>query len=348
MEVLNLLSCPSCHTEMSSPIAMCMNGHSLCMGCRERRIFCPVCQAPFAANNLMFEATVHKIKEMRNSLPTGVTKFQPKDLLKDVYRARNTFALDIVDILMIELKCKTCSRSIGIPVNFCFLGHVTCPMHETCPSCIYPRTEGKYIAVETLIRNLLYVCPFQQNGCDKILTMKDDAHREICVFKPVPCPLSTFNDRHCTWMNSTKYLRDHLVEFHVGQYIVVNEPHITVDVHYYMDQYRHHIIYAFNRVFILSLMVKNNCVHCRLELLGPMIEALKYNCTIQFVLNEHSVTNCAFPPSPFWRMFAGGPFMGGHGPSFRVRVAIQNQLENGLAGIDHQLPELNPNFIVLD
>lgn len=62
-DILNELECPVCTEYMLPPIAMCVNGHSICSKCREKLFNCPTCRYPFStARCLLTENMVRKIR----------------------------------------------------------------------------------------------------------------------------------------------------------------------------------------------------------------------------------------------------------------------------------------------
>jgi hypothetical protein len=82
------------------------------------------------------------------------------------------------------------------------------------------------------------------------------------------------------------------------------------------------VILALNRMFVLSILVKNGALFYRLHLEGPSDDANKYKCVNELLSDGKIITTYVFSPSPTWLEFSGGIFMGNSASNLLLNVRI--------------------------
>ena len=263
--LFSVVECRICHDHLKPPIWTCLKGHNLCSRYSES-LQCPICSSQLAGRNLQLELIISQLIQLLQSLPPRNTRTPPKALLEPEYKTRNALALRIKDIL----------KDNKIPL-----------MNE---------------AVLAIVNNLKYVCPFQANGCEKILTLHEDQHCEVCIFKPIDCPLSEYK-KTCTWKGSIYELRGHLTEHHQHVH-VVNTSNICLSM-FFNTGYIYVLSISPKIQFCLSLGTDGNKIIYRIQLLGPN-ECLNFRCESIFVFEGGRKVHMEIIPSGKWRIFQGG------------------------------------------
>ena len=171
----------NCNGLLRPPIKMCTKGHNLCRACGLRRkVNCIVCQSSFAGTNELLGKIVHDLHGLSRSLPKRFAKLGKKSLLKPLYALRNIYALNIVDEL-VRLRCRICGEESTETSCFYFLDSMLCPKHTHKRG----KTETRNTAIENIIRAMVFVCPYKQYGCNRLLDFKVNSdHRGKCTYRP--------------------------------------------------------------------------------------------------------------------------------------------------------------------
>nr|XP_023020646.1 uncharacterized protein LOC111509187 [Leptinotarsa decemlineata] len=97
----------------------------------------------------------------------------------------------LVQLLVKELICKSCSAQMSPPLIQCFSGHHECSecieKSEKCSICASPRNSSGNMFLERLGFRTTLKCPFANKGClfsGKALEVA--AHEKVCIFGSKP------------------------------------------------------------------------------------------------------------------------------------------------------------------
>jgi hypothetical protein len=82
------------------------------------------------------------------------------------------------------------------------------------------------------------------------------------------------------------------------------------------------VILALNRMFVLSVLIKNGTVFYRLHLEGLADDVDNYKCINKLLLDGKIITTYVFTPSPRWLEFSGGMFIGNSASDLLLNVSI--------------------------
>jgi hypothetical protein len=313
---LNEIECPVCLEHMSAPIMLCRRGHNLCHNCRKVISKCPICMEKFITNNMALEAIANKIKLLHNALPQPGNHRSPYDLL-DENRTKLVIAEEVSRIILTEVKCKFCLKYSFSPIYFCVNGHCACNGCKICATCFGSVTNGRNFALETIARSAEYPCQYRKFGCASILTLRETEHEEVCEYKPVRCPLFDTIGVRCLWSGVREDFKTHVTHEHVACNVYEGTV-INLNVMYTSNT----VIFALNKMFVMSILIKNGAVFFRLNLEGPLDDVNKYKCKNVLLSDGNVITTFVFSPSPRWIEFSGGIFMGCSASTLLLNVSI--------------------------
>ena len=268
--ICSTLQCGLCHWQVEPPISICPMGHNFCSRCRARSLLCPMCSSPFAESNLIIELIMDLVIQLSNTLISQSPTMPTDGLLSPGYVARNNLVLKIRDLLLTELIS----------------------------------TVGRNIAIETHLNNLLYPCPYQANGCDANLTLREISHCEVCVFKPIECPIAQFNT-HCPWKGSIYQLRTHLEDQH--KFVCVVSSSRLCFIVNFNSEYQHFLSIAPKLQFCLSVGTEGDSIIYRAQLLG-ISKRLKLTCENTFVFRGNRQFCTKVSPSEEWKILREDQF----------------------------------------
>ncbi|KDR11330.1 E3 ubiquitin-protein ligase siah-1-like [Zootermopsis nevadensis] len=314
---LKEIECPVCFEYMSPPIMLCRRGHNLCHTCRKDISKCPICKEKFITKNLALEEIANKIKLLHNTIPQPSNHRSPYDLL-DEQRTKIVIAEEVSRIILREVKCKVCQNYSLSPIYFCVNGHSTCNACKKCRTCAGPVTSGRNFALETIARSAEYQCRYRDFGCASILTLLQAQHEDECEYKPVMCPLFDAVGVRCSWSGISQDFKFHVMHEHVSCR-VFEGTFISLNIRYSSNT----VIFALNKMFLMSILVKNGAVLYRFNLEGPADDIDKYKCVNRLLSGGDVITTFVFSPSPKWKEFYGGIFMDCSSPTIMLNVCIQ-------------------------
>jgi hypothetical protein len=315
--ILKEIECPVCFEYMSPPIMLCRRGHNLCFTCRKGISKCPICKELFITKNLVLEEIANKIKLLNSALPQPSYYRSPYDVL-DEHRIKLIIAEEISRIILREVKCKLCQNYYLSPIYFCVNGHSTCNVCKICTTCVGPVTNGRNFALETIARSIEYPCRYRDFGCASILTLLQTQHEEVCEYRPVTCPLFDAVGIQCHWSGICEDFKIHVRQEHVACR-VFEGTFISLNIMYSSNT----VIFALNKMFVMSILIKNGAVFYRLHLEGPADDVDKYKCINKLLSDGNVITTFVFSPSPNWREFCGGIFMDCSSSTLLLNVSIQ-------------------------
>jgi hypothetical protein len=187
-----------------------------------------------------------------------------------------------------------------------------------CTTCAGPATDGRNFALETIAGSVEYPCRYRDLGCAAILTLLQTQHEEVCEYKPVMCPLSDSVGIKCHWSGTREGLKIHVTCEHVACK-VFEGTFITVNVMYTSNT----LIFALNKMFVMSILIKDGAVFYRLYLEGPVDDVDRYKCINVLLSDGNAVTTFVSSPSPTWYELSGGVFTGCPGSTLLLNVTIQ-------------------------
>jgi len=313
---LKEIECPVCMEYMSPPISLCTRGHNLCDTCSRGIPKCPICQEVFITRNLALEVITNKMKLLYGTPPQPSERRSPYDLLED-YRSKLMIAEEVSRIILKEVKCKSCHKYSLFPIHFCREGHSTCNGCKKCSTCECPVTNGRNFSLETIARCAEYQCKYKCFGCPAILSLCQTEHEEVCEYKPVHCPLFDVAGVRCHWYGVCEDFKIHVTHDHVLCNIS-ESTFISLNIMYTSNT----VILALNRMFVLSVLIKNGAVFYRLHLEGPSNDVDRYKCINELLSDGKIISTYVFSPSPRWLEFSGGIFMANSASNLLLNVRI--------------------------
>jgi hypothetical protein len=313
---LKEIECPVCMEYMSPPIRLCTRGHNLCYTCSRGIPKCPICQEVFITQNVALEIITNKIKFLCGTLPQSGKHRSPYDLLEE-YRSKLIIAEEVSRIILKEVKCKFCQKYSLFPIHFCVKGHSTCNGCKKCSQCEFPVTKGRNFSLETIARCAEYQCKYKSFGCSAILSLFQTEHEEVCEYKPVRCPLFDVAGVRCCWYGIGEDFKMHVAHDHVSCNISEGT-FISLNIMYTSNT----VILALNKMFVLSILIKNGAVFYRLHLEGPSDDVNKYRCINELLSDGNIISTYVLSPSPRWMEFSGGIFMGNSATALLLNVSI--------------------------
>lgn len=314
--ILKEIECPVCLEYMSPPISLCTRGHNLCDSCSRGIRKCPICQEVFITQNLALGMITNKIKLLCGTLPQSSKHQSPYDLLEE-YHSKLIIAEEVSRLILKEVKCKSCQKYSLYPINFCVRGHSTCNGCKKCSTCGCRVTDGRNFSLETIARCAEYQCQYKNFGCSAILSLCQSEHEDVCEYKPVKCPLFDAAGVRCCWCGIPEDFRVHVTRDHVACNISENS-FISLNIMYTSNT----VILTLNRMFVVSILIKNGAVFYRLHLEGPSDDVDKYKCINELLSDGNVITKYVFSPSPRWVEFSGGILVGNSASPLLLNVSI--------------------------
>jgi hypothetical protein len=248
--------------------------------------------------------------------PQPIKRHSPYDLLEE-YRTELTIAEEVSRIILKEVKCKSCHQYSLFPIHFCEEGHSTCNGCKKCSTCESPIRKGRNFSLEAIARSTEYQCKYKHFGCQAILSLSEVEHEEVCEYKPLRCPLFDVAGVRCHWCGVCEDFKMHVTHDHVLCNIS-ESTFISLNIMYTSNT----VILALNRMFIVSVLIKNGAVFYRLHLEGPSDDVNKYKCINELLSDGNIIAKYIFSPSPKWLEFSGGIFMGNSASALLLNVTI--------------------------
>jgi hypothetical protein len=314
--ILKEIECPVCLEYMSPPISLCTRGHNLCDSCSRSIPKCPICKEVFITRNLPLEVITSKMKLLYGTSPQPSKHHSPYDLLEE-YQTELMIAEEVSRIILKEVKCKSCHQYSLFPIHFCVEGHSTCNKCERCSYCESPITNGINFSLESIARCLEYQFKYKHFGCLAILSLSEAEHEDVCEYKPLRCPLFDVAGAKCHWCGVCEDFKTHVTRDHVSCN-VSESAFVSLNIMYTSNT----VILALNRMFIVSVLIKNGAVCYRLHLEGPDDDVDKYRCINELRSDGNVIAKYVFSPSPTWLEFSGGIFMGNPASALLLNVTI--------------------------
>lgn len=313
---LKEIECPVCLEYMSPPISLCTRGHNLCDTCSRGIPKCPICQDVFITQNVALEMIASKIKLLCGMPPEPSQHRSPYDMLEE-YRSKLVIAEEVSRIILKEVKCKSCQKYSLFPIYFCVRGHSVCNGCKKCSTCECPVTNGRNFSLETIARCAEYQCKYKNFGCPVILSLFEAEHEEVCKYKPVRCPLFDVAGVRCCWYGVCEDFKMHVTHDHISCNISEGT-FITLNIMYTSNT----VMLALNKMFVVSILIKNGTVFYRLYLEGPSDDVNKYKCSNELLSDGNIITTYVVSPSLKWMEFSGGIFMGNSASTRLLNVSI--------------------------